>query len=67
MYDWERNVLEVVFLGSGEARDSLTGGPMEMDDEEDGGRRIGGEVSMRPGEAVQVATILLCRRYLYHV
>ena len=53
VYDWDRNVLEVVFLG-GEARDSMTGGPIDMEDDDDGGHRIGGEVSMRPDETVQV-------------
>ncbi len=54
MYDWERNVLEVVFLGGGEGRESLTGGPIDMEDDDEGGHRIGGEVSMRPNEQVQV-------------
>ncbi len=53
LLDWERGVLEAVFEG-GPGRDLAT--TTELDPDSDGQRRVGGPVSLRPGEPLTVRT-----------
>ncbi len=55
LLDWERNVLEAIFEG-GPGRDLAT--TTDLDPDSDGQRRVGGPVSLRPGEPLTVRALL---------
>ena len=53
LYDWERNVLEAVFEG-GAGLDLAT--QTDLDPDAEAQRRVGGPVSLKPGEPLAVST-----------